>query len=60
MRSYVIFSNEEVEGLINGMPIYDEINGIVYVNENGYEKIRKDRFPMVNDILKGDGDNDRS
>ena len=41
MRTYVIFSDEELVDMLHGEPAVDETNRITYVSEEGYEKIRK-------------------
>lgn len=39
-RTIVIFTDEEIKDLANGVEVSDEANSIVYMNETAYRKSR--------------------
>lgn len=42
MRTFVIFSDDELVDMLHGEPVEDEANHITYISEEGYEN-RKER-----------------
>lgn len=43
MRTYVIFSTDELSELINGNRVDDDANHITYISEEGYKKMQERR-----------------
>lgn len=43
MRTFVIFSDEELVDMLHGEPVEDETNRITYISEDGYKKRQERR-----------------
>lgn len=41
MRTFVIFSDDELVDMLHGEPVEDETNHIAYISEDGYKRYRE-------------------
>lgn len=43
MKTFVMFSEEEIEQMCIGQPVEDEVNHITYMSEAAYKKYLKEK-----------------